>query len=145
MAHCQLTLDSNLQHSQDTGMVALLEIVMNQVLQAQATEQLASDSMSEQKIDEDIEMGSPFNQFNTRVGSITLHVPFIGNGQFFAELFCDINKVYRFLYQSDGWSETLSSKFKVLRKSSKVTVQADTLFVASQDREVLHLTLTGTY
>ena len=49
MAQYQITVDSDLLHqlflknSQDAGVTSLLESVLNQVLQAQATEQLAAE------------------------------------------------------------------------------------------------------
>jgi len=49
MAQYQITVDSELLHqlflknSQDAGVASLLEAVLNQVLQAQATEQLNAE------------------------------------------------------------------------------------------------------
>jgi len=62
MAQYQITLDSKLLHqlflgnSQDSGVAAWLESVLNQVSQAQATNNWLQNPMSGQRIDEGIEM-----------------------------------------------------------------------------------------
>jgi putative transposase len=93
MAQYQITLDSKLLqqlflgNSQDSGMAALLESVLNQVLQAQATEQLAAEPYERTEDRRGYRNGTYPHQLTTRVGTITLRVPRIRNGQFSTELF----------------------------------------------------------
>jgi len=93
MAQYQITLDSKLLHqlflgnSQDSGIAALLESVLNQVLQAQATEQLAAEPYERTADRRGYRNGTYPHQLTTRVGTITLRVPRIRNGQFSTELF----------------------------------------------------------
>ncbi|OUM88532.1 MAG: transposase [Bacillus thermozeamaize] len=93
MAQYQITVDSQLLHqlflsnSQDAGVTKLLESVLNQVLQAQATEQLGAEPYERTEGRQGYRNGTYPHQLTTRVGTITLRVPRIRNGKFSTELF----------------------------------------------------------
>jgi len=93
MAQYQITVDSQLLHqlflsnSQDAGVTKLLESVLNQVLQAQATEQLRADPYERTEERQGYRNGTYPHQLTTRVGTITLRVPRIRGGKFSTELF----------------------------------------------------------
>lgn len=93
MAQYQITLDSQLVHqlfvgnSQDAGVAKLLETVLNQVLQAQVTEQVAAERHERNEERRGYRNGSYPHQVNTRVGTLTLRVPRIRDGSFSTELF----------------------------------------------------------
>jgi len=93
MAQYQITVDSQLLHqlflsnSQDAGVAKLLESVLNQVLQAQATEQLGAEPYERTEGRQGYRNGTYPHQLTTRVGTITLRVPRIRNGKFLTELF----------------------------------------------------------
>jgi len=90
MTQYQLTLDSeSVQHlfTGDGQLGRLLEGVLNQVLNAQVTEQLqvAPYERSEQR--QGYRNGYKPRQLTTRVGALTLLVPQVRDGQFSTELF----------------------------------------------------------
>lgn len=93
MTQYQINLESELLHqlfignSRDAGVAALLETVLNQVLKAQASEQLAAEKY--ERTDERLgyRNGTYPHTLTTRVGSLTLHVPRFRDGQFSTELF----------------------------------------------------------
>lgn len=93
MAQYQITVDSQLLHqlflgnSQDSGVAKLLESVLNQVLQAQATEQLGAEPYERTDERQAYRNGTYPHQLTTRVGTITLRVPRIRGGKFSTELF----------------------------------------------------------
>ncbi|SMF85406.1 Transposase and inactivated derivatives [Paenibacillus uliginis N3/975] len=93
MAQYQITLDSQLVHqlfvgnSQDAGVAKLLETVLNQVLQAQVTEQVPAERHERNEERRGYRNGSYPHQVNTRVGTLTLRVPRIRDGSFSTELF----------------------------------------------------------
>lgn len=93
MAHYQITVDSQLLqqlflgNSQDSGVAKLLESVLNQVLQAQATEQLSAEPYERTDERQGYRNGTYPHQLTTRVGTITLRVPRIRNGKFSTEMF----------------------------------------------------------
>jgi putative transposase len=93
MAQYQITVDSDLLHqlflknSQDAGVASLLEAVLNQVLQAQATEQLNAEPYERTENRQGYRNGTYPHQLTTRVGTITLRVPRLRNGKFSTELF----------------------------------------------------------
>lgn len=93
MAQYQITVDSNLLHqlflgnSQDAGVNALLESVLNQVLQAQVSEQLRAERYERTEERQGYRNGTYPHTLTTRVGKLTLRVPRIRNGQFSTELF----------------------------------------------------------
>jgi putative transposase len=90
MTQYQLTLDSESVQRLLTGdgqLGRLLEAVLNQVLNAQVTEQLqvAPYERSEQR--QGYRNGYKPRQLTTRVGALTLLVPQVRDGQFSTELF----------------------------------------------------------
>lgn len=93
MAQYQINVDQELLHqlflgnSQDAGVSKLLESVLNQVLQAQVTEQVAAERYERNDDRQGYRNGSYPHQITTRVGTITLRVPRIRNGKFSTELF----------------------------------------------------------
>lgn len=93
MAQNQITVDSQLLqqlflgNSKDSGVAKLLESVLNQVLQAQATEQLSAEPYERTEERQGYRNGTYPHQLTTRVGTITLRVPRIRNGKFSTEMF----------------------------------------------------------
>jgi putative transposase len=74
MAQYQITVDSDLLHqlflknSQDAGVASLLEAVLNQVLQAQATEQLNAEPYERTENRQGYRNGT-YPHLTTRVGN----------------------------------------------------------------------------
>lgn len=93
MAQYQITLDSATLHqlfiggAGESGMKTLLEVVLNQVLQAQATEQVAAQPYERNEDRLDSRNGFYPRTLQTRVGTLTLNVPRLRNGRFSSELF----------------------------------------------------------
>ena len=71
----------------DSGVAKLLESILNQVLQAQVTEQLEAERYERTDDRKGYRNGSYPHQLHTRVGSITLSVPRIRGAKFTTELF----------------------------------------------------------
>ena len=93
MAQYQINVDSQLLHqlflgnTQDSGVAKLLESVLNQILQAQVTEQLEAQLYERTENRQGYRNGSYPHQLHTRIGTITLSVPRIRGGKFTTELF----------------------------------------------------------
>jgi len=93
MTQYQVTLDHQLLNqlfigeSRDAAVAALLETVLNQVLKAQATEQLSASEYERTEERQGHRNGSYNRGLTTRVGSITLQVPRFRDGKFSTELF----------------------------------------------------------
>ncbi len=93
MTQYKLTLDAELLHqlfvgnSQDPGVARLLESVLNQVLQAQAQEQLGAAPYERAETRADQRNGSYARTLTTRVGTLSLRVPRLRNGRFSTDLF----------------------------------------------------------
>jgi putative transposase len=93
MAQYQINVDSQLLHqlflgnTQDSGVAKLLESILNQVLQAQVTEQLDANRYERSENRQGYRNGSYPHQLHTRVGTITLSVPRIRGAKFTTELF----------------------------------------------------------
>lgn len=93
MAQYQINVDSQLLqqlflgNSQDAGVAKLLESVLNQVLQAQVSEQVEADRYERTENRQAYRNGSYPHQLHTRIGTITLSVPRIRGGKFTTELF----------------------------------------------------------
>ena len=93
MAQYQITVDSQLLqqlflgNSQDSGVAKLLESVLNQILQAQVTEQVDAERYERTDHRKGYRNGTYPHQLHTRVGTITLSVPRIRGGKFTTELF----------------------------------------------------------
>lgn len=93
MAQYQITLDEQLLHqlfigeSREAGVAALLETVLNQVLKAQATEQLQAEHYERTEERKGYRNGTYPHTLTTRVGKLTLRVPRFRDGAFSTELF----------------------------------------------------------
>ncbi|WP_044481944.1 IS256 family transposase, partial [Paenibacillus antibioticophila] len=93
MTQYQINLDSKLLHqlflgsSQDAGVSALLESVLNQVLKAQASDQLAAEKYERTEGRLGYRNGTYPHTLTTRVGNLTLYVPRFRDGKFSTELF----------------------------------------------------------
>lgn len=93
MTQYQINVDSKLLHqlflgnSQDSGVAALLESVLNQVLKAQASEQIAAERYERTEERLGYRNGTYPHTLSTRVGNITLRVPRFRDGKFSTELF----------------------------------------------------------
>lgn len=93
MAQYQVALDHQLLNqlfigeSRDAGVAAFLETVLNQVLKAQATEQLVASEYERTPERQGQRNGSYSRGLTTRVGSITLQIPRFRDGKFSTELF----------------------------------------------------------
>lgn len=93
MAQYQITVNQELLHqlflsnNKDSGIAALMETVLNQILQAQATEQLQAEPYERTVERKGYRNGSYPHQLTTRVGTITLRVPRFRNGHFSTEMF----------------------------------------------------------
>ena len=93
MAQYQITLNSELLHhlflknTKDSGMAELLESVLNQILKAQTTEQLQAEYYERTDNRKGYRNGTYPHTLSTRVGSLTLRVPRIRNGEFSTDIF----------------------------------------------------------
>lgn len=93
MAQYQITVDSEILHhlflkdAKDSGMAKLLESVLNQVLEAQVTEQIGADRYERTESRQAYRNGSRIRPLSTRVGTIHLNVPRLRDGRFSTELF----------------------------------------------------------
>ncbi len=93
MAQYHVTIDSELlQHlflsdARDSSLSKLLESILNQILEAQATEQLRAAPYERTQERQGYRNGTYPHTLTTRVGSITLRVPRLRNGKFSTELF----------------------------------------------------------
>src|SRR5690554_3411059 len=93
MAQYQITVDQELLHrlflgnNKDSGVSALLESVLNQILQAQATEQLQAEPYERTDKRKGYRNGTREHPLTTRVGTITLRVPRFRDGQFSTDMF----------------------------------------------------------
>ncbi len=90
MTQYQLTLDSESLQRLFTGdgqLGRLLEAVLNQVLNAQVTEQLQAAPYERSEQRQGYRNGYKPRQLTTRVGALTLLVPQVREGQFSTELF----------------------------------------------------------
>lgn len=93
MAQYQITLNEELLHqlfigdSREAGVATLLETVLNQVLNAQATEQLNAERYERTDERRGYRNGTYPHTLTTRVGKLTLSVPRFRDGIFSTELF----------------------------------------------------------
>jgi len=93
MAQYQITINQELLHrlflsdNKDSGVAALLESVLNQILQAQATEQLEAEPYERTEERKGYRNGTYPHKLTTRVGTLTLRIPRFRNGKFSTELF----------------------------------------------------------
>jgi len=93
MAQYNITVNKELLHqlflgnNKDSGVAALLESILNQVLQAQATEQLQAEPYERTDERQGYRNGTRPRPLTTRVGTIILNVPRFRNGKFSTEMF----------------------------------------------------------
>jgi putative transposase len=93
MAQYQITVDSQTLHqlfmtkSKDSGVSALLESVLNQILQAEATKQLKAEPYERTDERQGYRNGSYPHQLTTRVGTFILRIPRLRDGKFSTEMF----------------------------------------------------------
>jgi len=93
MAQYQITVDSQILHqlfltkSKDSGVSALLESVLNQILQVEATEQLQAEPYERTDDRQGYRNGTYPHRLTTRVGTLTLRVPRLRDGKFSTEMF----------------------------------------------------------
>jgi transposase-like protein len=93
MAQYNITIESEILHYlflkgvKDEGMTKLLESVLNQVLQAQAAEQIKAEPYERTEEREDYRNGYYKRRLETRVGNIVLQIPRFRYGKFTTDLF----------------------------------------------------------
>lgn len=90
MAPYKINVDEEVLHGlfqQDKGLARLVESVLNQVLEAQATEQLQAAPYERSDDRRGYRNGTLPRQLTTRVGTLTLRVPRLRNGAFSTEMF----------------------------------------------------------
>jgi transposase-like protein len=88
------------KYSKDDGVAKLLESVLNQILQAQVSEQLAAEPYECMEERKGYWNGTYPHQLTTRVGTITLRVPRILGGKFSTELFARYQRSEKALVQT---------------------------------------------
>lgn len=99
MTQYQLTLDSaTLQQvfQGNSQLATLVEQILNQVLDAQVSEQLQAQPYERSDQRQGYRNGYRTRQLTTRVGTLTLRVPQVRQGEFSTDLFARYqrNKVY---------------------------------------------------
>ncbi|MEB9895795.1 transposase, partial [Bacillus cereus] len=88
MAQYQINVDSNILQQlfigdrKNAGVAKLLDSVLNQVLQAQVTEQLDAERYERAEERKGYRNGTYPHKLTTRVGTLTLHIPRIRDGKF---------------------------------------------------------------
>lgn len=93
MTQVQITLNDQILHqlflgdSKESGVNALLEAILNQVLQAQAGEQVKAERYERKEERTDYRNGTYPRQMKTRIGKLSLNVPRLRNGHFSTDLF----------------------------------------------------------
>ena len=93
MAQLNITLDTELLHglftkeTRDDAFSKLLEVILNQVLIAQSTEQLGADPYERSEDRTAYRNGFRDRELTTRVGTLTLRVPRHRDGNFSTSMF----------------------------------------------------------
>ena len=93
MAQVNLTLDSEVlkglftADGKDEAFAGLMSVILNQVLNAQAREQVGAEPYERSESRQDYRNGSRERVLNTRVGKRHLLVPRLRNGEFSTDLF----------------------------------------------------------
>ncbi len=93
MAQYNITIDSEILHhlflngAKDEGMAKLLESVLNQILQAQATKQIKAEPYERTEERQDYRNGYYQRNLVTRIGTLTLKVSRLRNGKLTTEIF----------------------------------------------------------
>jgi putative transposase len=100
MADYQLTIDEQTVQGLfqgDAGLAKLLEQILNQVLEAQVSEQVGAERYERTVERQGYRNGVRPRQLTTRVGKLTLRVPQVRDGQFSPELFARYQRSERAL------------------------------------------------
>ena len=93
MAQYNITIDSEILHhlflkeTKDEGMAKFLESILNQILQAQATEQIKAEPYERTEERQAYRNGYYPRNLVTRVGTLTLRVPRLRNGKLTTDIF----------------------------------------------------------
>jgi transposase-like protein len=90
MAHYQVTVDGEVLQqlfSQDDGLARLVEQVLNQILEAQVTEQLKAKPYERTEERQGYRNGYRERPIITRIGRLFLEVPRVRSGEFSMEMF----------------------------------------------------------
>lgn len=93
MAQINLTVDSELlkglftADGKDEAFAALVTAILNQVLNAQASEQIGAEPYERSDERRAYRNGYREREIHTRVGTLNLMVPRLRNGEFSTELF----------------------------------------------------------
>jgi transposase-like protein len=98
MAQVNVTLNTDLIHGlftsdgRDGAFSELIETLLNQILSAQATEQLQAEPYEQTELRTDYRNGTRERAMNTRVGTLTLQVPRFRNGTFDSAMFSNYQR-----------------------------------------------------
>ncbi|NSW84649.1 MAG: IS256 family transposase [Syntrophothermus sp.] len=90
MAHYQVTVDGEVLQqlfSRDDGLARLVEQVLNQILEAQVTEQLKAKPYERTEERQGYRNGHREKPIVTRIGRLVLEVPRVRSGEFSTEIF----------------------------------------------------------
>lgn len=93
MAQYNITINSEILHhlflkgAKDEGMAKLFESILNQILQAQATEQIKAEPYERTEERQAYRNGYYPRNLVTRVGTLTLRVPRLRNGKLTTDIF----------------------------------------------------------
>jgi putative transposase len=90
MPEYQITIDGETVHglfADDAGLAKLLEQVLNQVVEAQVSEQVGAERYERTEERQGYRNGVRPRKLTTRVGQLTLRIPQVREGQFSPELF----------------------------------------------------------
>ena len=93
MAQVNLTLDSEVLKGlfttggKDEALSGLVSVILNQVLNAQASEQVGAEPYERSEDRQNYRNGFRERVLNTRVGKLRLLVPRLRNGEFSTDLF----------------------------------------------------------
>lgn len=90
MTHYQVTVDAEVVQQvlqRDDGLAQLVSAVLDQILEAQVTEQLQADRYERTERRQGYRNGTRPRRLTTRVGTVELQVPQVRDGQFSTELF----------------------------------------------------------
>ena len=100
MAQINLTVDSELikglfsANGKDEAFAALVSTILNQVLNAQASEQIGAQPYERSDERQAYRNGYRERELHTRVGTLQLLVPRLRNGEFSTELFQKYHKIH---------------------------------------------------
>ena len=115
MATYQISISEEQLHGLfdgDRGLANLLESVLNQVLEAQATEQLKAEPYQRTEERTGYRNGSRRRSLVTRVGSITFEVPQFKEGKLDTDLFERYQRSERALIATLVGTECLLARFE---------------------------------